>query len=91
MASGNSKWFCRHTSQEVCPWNRKFATAATEPAFTPHPHLETPDVTSFSTMDDTAFKERYGDTPLARAKRAGLQRNAAAMSRHLRDADVERQ
>ena len=29
------QWFDRHTSQAVCRWNQKFATAATEPAFTP--------------------------------------------------------
>jgi hypothetical protein len=36
----------------------------------------------FATMDDVEFKSRFGDTPLMRARRAGLQRNAVAMSRH---------
>jgi len=86
VPSGNAKWFDRHTSQEVCPWNAKFARAATEPAFTPRPELAAPDFAAFATMDDAEFKARFGDTPLSRAKRAGLQRNAAAMSRHA-DAD----
>jgi epoxyqueuosine reductase len=73
--------------QEVCPWNHKFSAAATEPAFAPRPHLETPDVASFSTMDDAAFKGRYGDTPLARARRVGLQRNAVTVSRHVGTAE----
>jgi epoxyqueuosine reductase len=65
--------------QEVCPWNVKFSRAATEPAFTPRVALVEPDIASFAAMDDAAFKARFGDTPLSRAKRAGLQRNAATV------------
>ncbi|MBI2408679.1 MAG: tRNA epoxyqueuosine(34) reductase QueG [Gemmatimonadetes bacterium] len=65
--------------QEVCPWNVKFSRDASEPAFAPRPELTEPDIRSFGSMDDAAFKARYGDTPLARAKRAGMQRNAAAV------------
>ncbi len=72
--------------QEVCPWNAKFSRAATEPAFTPRSEFMEPDVAAFASMDDTAFKARFGDTPLMRARRAGLQRNAVAMSRAV-DAD----
>lgn len=77
VASGIAKWFDRHTSQEVCPWNAKFSRPATEEAFTPRPELVTSDVAAFATMDDTEFNARFGDTPLSRAKRAGLVRNAA--------------
>lgn len=65
--------------QEVCPWNAKFSRAVTEVAFTPRPELVAPDLTAFAVMGDAEFKSRFGDTPLARAKRAGLARNAAAM------------
>jgi epoxyqueuosine reductase len=61
----------------VCPWNAKFSRAATEPAFEPRAELEAPDLAAFATMDDAESKRRFGDTPLARAKRAGLVRNAA--------------
>jgi epoxyqueuosine reductase len=65
--------------QEVCPWNHKFALAAAEPAFAPRPELMTPDLPAFETMNDVEFKQLFGDTPLARAKRAGLQRNAVTV------------
>ena len=79
VASGRAKWFCRHTSQEVCPWNAKFSRAATEPAFAPRAELVEPDIAAFAAMDDVEFKRRFGDTPLSRARRVGLARNAAAM------------
>jgi epoxyqueuosine reductase len=62
--------------QEVCPWNVKFSRAASEEAFMPRAELEAPDLAAFATMDEAEFKVRCGDTPLMRAKRAGLQRNA---------------
>jgi epoxyqueuosine reductase len=65
--------------QEVCPWNEKFSQPATEAAFTPRAALVTPDVAAFATIDDAAFKGLFGDTPLSRAKRAGLARNATAL------------
>lgn len=33
VPSGISQWLCRLISQEVCPWNHKFADALSEPAF----------------------------------------------------------
>ncbi|MCX5763009.1 MAG: hypothetical protein NTW72_16160 [Gemmatimonadetes bacterium] len=57
----------------------KFSRAASEEAFTPHAELEAPDLAAFATMDDAEFKVRCGDTPLMRAKRAGLQRNASTV------------
>jgi hypothetical protein len=69
-------WFDRHTSQEVCPWNAKFSRAATEPACTPRAELVEPDSAAFAAMDDAEFRQRFGDTPLSRAKRGGLARNA---------------
>ncbi len=75
-----ARWFDRHTSQEVCPWNARFSRAATEPAFSPRAELETPDLIAFATMDVAEFKARFGDTPLSRAKRAGLARNAATVA-----------
>ena len=74
---GNHLFGC-DICQEVCPWNEKFARPATEPAFTPRPELIAPDNPVFAKMDDTEFEVRFGDTPLSRAKRAGLARNAIA-------------
>lgn len=37
VVSGISKWVSRHTSQEVCPWNQRFAQESKEPAFRKSP------------------------------------------------------
>ncbi len=65
---------------ERCPWNAKFARPATEPAFSPRAELVDPDLAAFANMTDGECNRRFGNTPLMRAKRAGLQRNAGAMS-----------
>ncbi len=65
--------------QEVCPWNEKFSQPATEPAFTPRLEFTAPEVASLMSLPDAEFKSRFGDTPLARAKAAGVRRNAAAV------------
>ena len=39
MPSGISKWVCRHTSQDVCSHNVKFAQELKEPAFEDHDPL----------------------------------------------------
>jgi len=59
--------------------NAKFSRPAAEVAFTPREELVRPDLAAFATMDDTEFNARFGDTPLSRAKRAGLARTAAAL------------
>jgi len=82
VVSDNSKWFCRHISQNVCPWNHKFSRPATEVAFTPRAELVTPDLEAFATMDEGEFKTRYGDTPLSRARAAGIRRNARTARAH---------
>ena len=69
--------------QSVCPWNVKFSRDATEPVFAPWEELVEPDLASFTTMDVAEFKARFGDTPLSRAKRAGLARNAESVKAHL--------
>jgi epoxyqueuosine reductase QueG len=45
----------------------------------PRPELVTPDLAALATIGDVEFKARFGDTPLSRAKLAGLQRNAATV------------
>ena len=62
--------------QDVCPWNVKFARETEEPAFRARPDAEWPTLEEILTMDDAGFEVRFGPTPLDRARRAGLQRNA---------------
>lgn len=64
--------------QDVCPWNR-FAPVTTEPSF--QPRADTPsnpvELAELFELNDAAFRLRFRHTPLWRAKRRGLLRNAA--------------
>lgn len=63
--------------QEVCPWNRRFAQPTDEPAFRPlHPTL---DLIELFQLDKGDLRARFYETPLWRARRAGLLRNAAVV------------
>lgn len=62
--------------QEVCPWNHR-APATNEPEFAPRPGNNPVELASLFDLDDVAFRKRFRDTPLWRAKRRGLLRNAA--------------
>jgi epoxyqueuosine reductase len=69
--------------QEVCPWNLRFARPAREPAFSPvHATLELVETLA---LDEDAFRNRFRATPLRRARRAGLLRNAAIVLGNLGD------
>ncbi|MDE2997975.1 MAG: tRNA epoxyqueuosine(34) reductase QueG [Gemmatimonadota bacterium] len=63
--------------QEVCPWNRKQARPTAEPALTAREGLEAPELAGLLAMDQTAFSRRFRGSPIKRAKRRGLLRNAA--------------
>lgn len=58
----------------ACPWNR-FARAAA--LMQPHarPELAAPDLLALLSLDEQGFQQRFGGTPIARAKRRGLLRN----------------
>lgn len=63
--------------QEVCPYTGA-ARDAPDPAFLPR-HLENayPSLPALLTMSARTFRERYRGTPVPRAKRSGMARNAA--------------
>lgn len=61
--------------QDVCPWNRH-APVTDNPAFQPRPGLVNPDLLWLATIDEAEFRERFRHSPIKRAKRAGLRRNA---------------
>ncbi len=63
--------------QEVCPWNRRFARPTTEPAFQPRPESIAPRLLELIALDDDGFRQRFGNSPVKRAKRRGLLRNVA--------------
>ncbi|MEQ8787842.1 MAG: tRNA epoxyqueuosine(34) reductase QueG [Pirellulaceae bacterium] len=62
--------------QDVCPWNR-FATPSEEAAFAPQEDLTPVDARALFQLDDAKFRRRFRRTPMWRAKRRGLLRNAA--------------
>jgi epoxyqueuosine reductase len=63
--------------QMVCPWNVRFASSEGSPAFAIRPDIAFPNLINELTLTPTDFKARYGDTPIARARRRGYLRNVA--------------
>jgi epoxyqueuosine reductase len=61
--------------QDVCPWNRK-APATTAPEFSPREALVNPDLDWLAEMSSEEFRDTFRGSPIRRAKRSGLRRNA---------------
>ena len=81
--------------QDVCPYNVKFAQELREPAFAPRAHVGERDARSIArellAMDDEAFRAAFRNSPMKRAKRRGVARNAAVVLANIgdeRDASV---
>jgi len=75
--------------QSVCPWNARFSRPTADPAFAPRPFLVVPDPADWLALSQEAFSARLRGSPLKRARRAGLARNAAVVAGNLRrPADV---
>ena len=62
--------------QDVCPWNRK-APASTVPEFSPRPGLVNPALDWLAEISAEEFREAFRGSPIRRAKRSGVRRNAA--------------
>jgi epoxyqueuosine reductase len=70
------KWiFGCDVCQEACPWNRG-TPASAESAFQPGPGMNSVEISDLSALDETAFRARFRHTPLWRARREGILRNA---------------
>ncbi len=61
--------------QDVCPWNRK-APATSEAEFQPRGELVNPALDWLAEMSAEEFQRTFRSSPLWRAKRTGLRRNA---------------
>jgi epoxyqueuosine reductase QueG len=77
---------CRNSSQEVCPWNVKFARAV--PAGSPYsarPVLAGRDARTLAmeilAMDDDEYREAFRGSAMKPAKLSGPQRNAQVVLR----------
>lgn len=80
MDSAISKWLYRHLSQTCCPWNEKFATELKEPAFAARDFIANKDARTLAedllALSQEKFSAAFRESPMKRAKLAGLQRNA---------------
>ena len=69
--------------QSCCPWNVSFSRDATEPAFAPRRAFASNDARTLArqllTMSQEEFSTTFKDSPMKRAKRRGLARNAAVV------------
>jgi epoxyqueuosine reductase len=61
--------------QDVCPWNRR-APATGSPEFQPREGLVNPALEWLAELTAEEFRETFRRSPVRRAKRAGLRRNA---------------
>jgi epoxyqueuosine reductase len=61
--------------QDVCPWNRK-ATSSDAPEFQPREGLVNPALEWLAEMSPAEFRKKFEGSPVRRAKRSGLRRNA---------------
>ena len=74
LRSGVGGWaFGCDVCQDVCPWNRR-APVTAEAAFGSRPH---PPLAGLLALDEVAYREGLRGSPLKRARREGLARNAA--------------
>jgi len=61
--------------QDVCPWNRK-APATNKSKFEPREGLVNPALAWLAEISEEEFREKFRGSPVKRAKRSGLRRNA---------------
>jgi epoxyqueuosine reductase len=70
--------------QTVCPWNERMSFATADSCFAPRPSPHPPDLAALLTSTAPSFLRR---SPLKRARRAGLARNAAVVAGNLRSGE----
>ena len=61
--------------QDVCPWNRRFARPAQRAVLQVRPEMSAPLLLDLLALDEDAFRRRFRNSPVRRAKRRGLLRN----------------
>ena len=77
LRAGMGDWvFGCDVCQDVCPWNRR-APATDEPDLQPRAETRPLELIPLFAMSDAEFRDRFRHSPLWRAKRRGLLRNAA--------------
>ena len=71
--------------QEVCPVNFK-AEPGGEPAYRPRSGFAAPELIPLLELDEDAFRERFRNSPIRRAKLVGLRRNVCVALGNIGDA-----
>lgn len=61
--------------QDVCPWNREAAITTTS-EFEPRKSLVNPPLEQLATISEDEFRAQFRNSPVKRAKRSGIRRNA---------------
>ncbi len=72
---GNRVFGC-DICQEVCPWNGEIPETR-EARFRPRDDVTGAELLELMALSEAEFRQRFDDTPIARAKRAGFLRNVA--------------
>jgi epoxyqueuosine reductase len=73
--------------QEICPYNVK-ARPTKEACFAPRPGLYAPDLIPLLSLTAEDFRRRFHNSPIRRAKRRGLLRNAAVALGNLKSREA---
>ncbi len=71
--------------QDVCPWNVKFAEPPQNQWLRQNYGLEWVELEQFATMEEAAFDQKYGTTPLERPGLKGMKRNVETAKKNQRD------
>jgi epoxyqueuosine reductase len=71
--------------QQVCPWNQRFASTETDPAFAPRPNGISPELNHELSLSPEAFNLKFRDSPVKRTRRRGYLRNVAVVLGNSRD------
>jgi epoxyqueuosine reductase len=84
VPSGITKWLCRHISQEISPWNVRFARELEEESpFAPREVIAGKDARMLAreilAISQEDFAAAFRHSPMKRAKVRGLKRNAAVV------------
>jgi epoxyqueuosine reductase len=63
--------------QQVCPWNLRFAEPTADPSFQARVFMQEADTREYLRLSPESYRLKLSKSPLKRAKRSGLLRNAA--------------
>jgi epoxyqueuosine reductase len=75
--------------QQVCPWNVRFATAQSDPSFSPHAQVPLPDLIQELALTPETFNRKFKGSPVKRARRRGYLRNVAVALGNIRSGSAD--